>query len=160
MNLYLIRHSIAEKASPARKDFERELTAEGKEVIKTAAFNWKHIIPQFDLIITSPLVRAVQTGMIIAETFNYTQALIKDNNLATGARTTDLIGILNTLDAENVACIGHQPDLSAHISNFIAMNGCWVHFPPAAISKIRFSGGARFSKGELIYLIPPDIFVK
>ena len=33
MNLYLIRHSIAENISIDKKDFERELTQEGKQVI-------------------------------------------------------------------------------------------------------------------------------
>jgi phosphohistidine phosphatase len=158
MNLYLIRHSIAETISPGKKDFDRELTLQGQDTLRNAAAYWNKIIHGFDLIITSPLVRAVQTSDIIADSFGYNREVIKDNNLATGAKTSALIEILNTYGLENIACIGHQPDLSFHISNLISTNGCVLHFPPAAICKIRFAGSAKFSKGELIYLIPPEIF--
>ncbi|HSL89620.1 MAG TPA: phosphohistidine phosphatase SixA [Ignavibacteriaceae bacterium] len=158
MNLYLIRHSIAEKISPVKNDFNREITQEGKDLLKDAASYWKKIIQGFDLIIVSPLTRAVQTSDIIADSFGYNREVIKDNNLATGAKTSALIEILNTYGLENIACIGHQPDLSFHVSNLISNNGCVLHFPPAAICKIRFTGSAKFSKGELIYLIPPEIF--
>ncbi|MFO7524836.1 MAG: phosphohistidine phosphatase SixA [Ignavibacteriaceae bacterium] len=158
MNLYLIRHSIAEKISPQKKDFDRELTAEGKEVLMSAVTYWKRIIPKFDIILCSPLLRAVETANIIANNSDYKNEIFIDNNLAAGANTNDLIEILNSYNYENIACIGHQPDLSEHVSNFISNNGCVLHFPPAAICKIRFNGSAKFSKGELIYLIPPEIF--
>lgn len=158
MNLYLIRHSIAEKISPLKKDFDRELTPEGKELLLSAVIYWKRIIPKFDIILSSPLLRAVETANIIANNSDYKNEVVIDNNLAAGVKTNDLIKILNSIDYENIACIGHQPDLSEHVSNFISGSGCILHFPPAAICKIRFNGTAKFSKGELIYLIPPEIF--
>ncbi len=158
MNLYLIRHSEAEKISPPKKDFDRQLTGEGIELIKSAVKYWKKIIPKFDLIITSPLLRAVQTSKIVADGLNYTKEVIKDNNIAAGASTSNVIEIINSYNVEDIAIIGHQPDLSNHVSNFISGNGCVLHFPPASICKIRFSGLAGYSRGELIYLIPPDIF--
>ena len=51
MNLYLIRHSIAEKISPSKKDFERELTSGGNQLLRSAVEYWKGIVPGFDLII-------------------------------------------------------------------------------------------------------------
>lgn len=158
MNLYLIRHSEAERVSTQKKDFDRELTNEGIELLKSAVNYWRRIIHGLDIIVTSPLVRAVQTSEIIADKFNYIKEVIKDNNLGTGANTGDLIELINTISAENIACIGHQPDLSNHVSNLISNKGCTLHFPPAAICKIRFSGQVKFSRGELIYLIPPEIF--
>lgn len=160
MNLYLIRHSEAEKISPLKKDYDRELTAEGIQLLKTAVEYWKIIIPSFDMIVSSPLVRAVQTSEIIAKGFNYSKEVIKDNNIAAGASTSDVIELVNSINVENIAVIGHQPDLSNHVSNFISTNGCSLHFPPAAICKIRFNGQAKYAKGELIYLIPPEIFKK
>lgn len=160
INLYLIRHSTAEKISVLKKDIDRRLSPDGIVLIQTAVKFWKSVIPAFDLIITSPLVRAVQTANLIAESINYTGEIITDNNLGPGSKTTDLIEILNSSGKENIACIGHQPDLSLHVSNFISSNGCVLHFPPAAICKIRFNAAANFAKGELIYLIPPDVFIK
>ncbi len=117
MNLYLIRHSISENASLNKKDFERELTEEGKFVIKNAAEAWKKYIGKFDIILTSPLKRAVQTSEIVSSIMQINPNIIIENNLGTGSRTSDLIEILNLTEASDVAVIGHQPDLSIHIIN-------------------------------------------
>ena len=54
MNLYLIRHSIAENISIDKKDFDRELTEEGKFVIKKTSEAWKNYIGNVDVVFTSP----------------------------------------------------------------------------------------------------------
>ena len=65
MNLFLIRHSIAENISVDKKDFDRELTSEGKEVIVKTSQAWKSYIEQLDVVLSSPLTRAVQTLSLI-----------------------------------------------------------------------------------------------
>ena len=69
MNLFLIRHSIAENISVDKKDFDRELTSEGKEVIVKTSQAWKSYIEQLDVVLSSPLTRAVQTAEIISTQF-------------------------------------------------------------------------------------------
>lgn len=71
MNIYLIRHGDSEGISKGMKDSERKLTPEGEMKIRNASIFWKNIIPDFDYIISSPYVRAVQTAKIIAATFNH-----------------------------------------------------------------------------------------
>jgi len=155
MNLYLIRHSIAENISINKKDFERELTVEGKTVIHNSVKTWKNYIQNIDAVLTSPLIRAVQTSEIILSEFQPTPILMKDNNLGTGSRTSDLIELLNTLEYENVAVVGHQPDLSIHIQNFCTSGNLSVYFPPAAIAGIEFDNVIKYDKGKLLFLIPP-----
>ena len=69
MKLLLIRHAIAEE----REDFEktgkddrlRPLTDEGRKKMKQAARGLKEVVPHVDLLATSPLTRAAQTGAIL-----------------------------------------------------------------------------------------------
>lgn len=159
MNLYLIRHSIAENISIDKKDFDRELTSEGKSVIAKTSQAWKNYIDQLDIVLSSPLTRAVQTAEIISSNLQTNQNLIKDNNLGTGSRTSDLIELLNSLEYENVAVVGHQPDLSIHVNNFCGTGSFNLVFPPAALAKIEFDNSIKYGRGRLIYFIPPIIHI-
>jgi phosphohistidine phosphatase len=159
MNLYLIRHSIAENISIDKKDFDRELTAEGKIIISKTSRAWKGYIGQVDMVLTSPLIRAIQTAEILSSNLQATPNIIKDNNLGTGSRTADLIDLLNSLDCKNVAVVGHQPDLSHHINNFCGTGSFNLAFPPASLAKIEFENSVKYGKGKLIYFIPPTIHI-
>lgn len=155
MNLYLIRHSISERAIPPKKDFERELTSEGVELIRRAAIGWKKLVPSFDLILYSPYLRAEQTAKIIGNVYNIPEKLSKENNIAAGCSTGMLIDTLSIYEFENIAVVGHQPDLSNHLSNFCSQNGLSISLAPAAIAKISFTGLVKFGNGKLEFLIPP-----
>lgn len=159
MNLYLIRHSIAENITIEKKDFDRELTEEGKYVIKKTSEAWKNYIGNVDVVLTSPLKRAIQTAEIISANLQDKQNLIKDNNLGTGSRTADLIDILNSLEYKNVVVVGHQPDLSQHINNFCGTGSFNLAFPPASLAKIEFENSIKYGRGRLIYFIPPIIHI-
>ena len=159
MNLYLIRHSISENASLNKKDFERELTEEGKFVIKNTAEAWKKYIDKFDIILTSPLKRAVQTSEIVSSIMQINPNIIIENNLGTGSRTSDLIEILNLTEAGDIAVIGHQPDLSIHIINLCGKGNFNLVFPPATIAKIEFENSIKYGRGKLIFIVPPIVHI-
>ena len=158
MNIYLIRHGDAEKAVIGKKDFDRELTVSGKTKLKNAAEQWKSVIPSFDHIISSPLVRAMQTAQIIGEVFGYNKEIIPDKKLSPGGKTEGVIEIANSLDGENLAFVGHQPDLGEHLSNLLSHEEILTEFKKGAVAKISFNNKARLSKGLLEFLIPPAVF--
>ncbi len=160
MNIYLIRHGDAEKASLNKKDFDRELTESGQVKIKNAAEGWTRIIPIFDEIITSPFIRAKQTAKLIADVFSHEKGIIIDNVMLSGSNTKDFIAVANSFEGENLAFIGHQPDCSDHLSNLISNSGLFVDFSKGMIAKISFNNKVRFSKGTLEFLLPAELFNK
>jgi phosphohistidine phosphatase len=159
MNLYLIRHSIAEHISIDKKDFDRELTEEGKSVIKKTSSACKSFVKNIDAVLTSPFIRAIQTAEIISENLQERSNIIKDNLLGTGCKTADLIDILKTLEYKNVVVVGHQPDLSIHLNNFCGTGSFNLAFPPASLAKIEFDNSIKYGKGRLIFFIPPIIHI-
>jgi len=159
MNLYFVRHSIAENISIDKNDFDRELTEEGKFIIKKTSEAWKNYIENVDIVLTSPLKRALQTAEILAANLQNKQNVIKDNNLGTGSRTADLIDLLNSLDYKDIFIVGHQPDLSIHINNFCGTGSFNLYFPPASIAKIEFDNRIKYGRGRLVYFIPPIIHI-
>jgi phosphohistidine phosphatase len=160
MNLYLVRHADAEKTQPGKRDHERKLTIEGRKSIEYASDRWKHFINHLDHICTSPYTRAVETAEIIAEAFEYNSEIIKDKVLSAGSNTKDLVELVNALEGNDILIVGHQPDLSQHLSNLISSRSASIEFRKTALAKISFNGKASFSRGYLEYLIPAEVFSK
>jgi phosphohistidine phosphatase len=154
MNLYFIRHGKSEPASLLKKDKDRELTNDGIKILKASFDYWKNVINEFDFILTSPLLRAVQTSEIISKVIGFNGNIIKENLMLPGGNTNSLIELVNSLERENIALIGHQPDLSFHTSRLISSKEVNLKYSPGAIAKIVFEGKSKLRKGELVFLLP------
>ena len=116
MEIYILRHGIAvERGTPGyKKDSERPLTKEGEEKMHQIAEAMLGMGLQFDLILSSPYVRAKQTAQIVAgeldEEVTSTDFLIPDAN------GLELIAEINDEKPQRVLLVGHEPDLSRLIS--------------------------------------------
>ena len=103
MNIYLIRHTIAEAATHLKKDRERELAEEGIKTLKESINNWKSKVDYFDIILSSPVKRALRTAEIIADCYNYKDEIIKENSLAPGSTANAIIQLAEPLKGERMA---------------------------------------------------------
>src|SRR4030095_8127960 len=125
MDLYVIRHAIAEPLGTADKfsDQNRSLTEEGRDRMSEVVKGLKKLGVQLDLILTSPLVRAVQTAEIVGHSLGVNKKEIRQTPaLAPGAGVEQMFAqIKNVAGAESIAVVGHQPDLG-HLISRIAHN--------------------------------------
>lgn len=155
MNIYLIRHAEAEQTTANKPHEERELTPRGIEILKASIDLWKNYLSSFDIILSSPLKRATQSADIIKEAFNIKRVVVEEVSLLNGGQTEDLLNLAGSLTVNEVAMIGHQPDIGIHISIMIGTYelNCWI--PPSTIAKISFEGKPGVGKGKLEFLIPP-----
>lgn len=151
MNIFIIRHGEADNSTP---DSSRRLTDQGKAKLIANIQIWKKKIPQFDYLIHSPVRRAEETAHLINDYFEVAHHRMEDEAIAPGSYTESILTLANSLEAENVAFVGHQPDCSMHISNLISNSGANVHFSPGTLAGIKFINSAKLSSGSLIYLIP------
>lgn len=157
MNLYLVRHAKAESASGKKADSERELTTEGITILRNTIEVWKNYLFKVDFIITSPVLRAVQTAEHIKNNFAFPSDILKEHLLKPGAESSDFLQIVKTHKSENLILVGHQPDLSNAISSFLGYDNFDIPFKPASIAKISFDGRPAPGRGFLEILIPPVI---
>ena len=114
VHIYLLRHGIAEDGGPGMPDHERALTDEGWTRLRTAASTWRRLVPTPQVILVSPLRRALQTAEVFAEAVAFTGELrVADALIPNGAPSV----ALSMLEAEAlsqteaVAVIGHEPHL-------------------------------------------------
>lgn len=157
MNLFLVRHAKAELASGKKRDAERELTPEGITILKRSIEVWKYFLPEIDFIISSPILRAVQTAELINKEIKCSESILKENLMQPGADSLDIIHIIKTNKADNIVLVGHQPDISNAISSFTGCEIFEIPFKPASLAKITFSGKPAIGKGVLEVLLPPVI---
>src|SRR5437016_5073253 len=95
MDVYIVRHAIAEEQSSTGKDADRELTNEGKEKMKEAAAGFAGTGPKIDRILSSPLPRARQTAEIVARELGKEVSEMKE--MAPGHTPADVCGKLKSL---------------------------------------------------------------
>lgn len=115
MELYLIRHGIAQEKETDIKDEERSLTKEGHQKTEKVAERLKKLGLEFNFILTSPLVRARQTAEILIAAKLGSQ-LEESNYLAPNGHISNWLDYWlkprNFAENSQIALVGHEPDLS------------------------------------------------
>ena len=97
MNLYLLRHGIAAEPGLAgfQPDSERPLTAKGENRLRTAVRAMEKLELSFDLMLSSPFLRAKQTAETITRNFKLRKKLAFSDDLTPTGNPRLLIQQLN-----------------------------------------------------------------
>lgn len=123
MELFVIRHAIAEPLGKENgfSDEKRKLTVEGRNRMREIVKGLVKVGVELDLILTSPLARAIETAEIVATSVGLSKKEIKQSaNLAPGASAERLFAeIKSHAGVESIALIGHQPDLGGLVATII-----------------------------------------
>jgi phosphohistidine phosphatase len=115
MNLLIIRHAKAvEKDAPAN-DAHRPLTGRGRRDAHEIGRLLRDAEVKLDALVTSPLVRAVETATLVAVGLEFDEGLDVAPELATGRHPQAVVEevLLPRAALDEVAIVGHEPQLSA-----------------------------------------------
>ncbi|MBX3234135.1 MAG: histidine phosphatase family protein [Labilithrix sp.] len=132
MKLYVMRHGPAEDSSPTGRDGDRALTPDGRNRTRAVA---KALVGESEVplsILSSPLVRALQTAEIVAAETDLAQRVrdAKGTGGSTGAVEIrremapggDALGLVRELartGRKRAMVVGHEPDLSMLVSQLV-----------------------------------------
>jgi phosphohistidine phosphatase len=115
MNIYLLRHAIAvPHGTPGVKEENRPLTKDGIRKMKEVAEGMQRLDLEFDIIATSPLLRAKQTADIVAKLWDQKPEIWKSLDPSEDPR--QLVAAVRKASVENLLLVGHEPHLSQFIS--------------------------------------------
>jgi len=116
MHLHLLRHGIAVKrnASRYRTDAERPLAPEGRQKLVRIARALHAMELEFDLILSSPAVRARETAELVVKTLGTNQRIEFSEHLGTDGDPRRLIEDLSARRPlpRSALLVGHEPHLS------------------------------------------------
>jgi phosphohistidine phosphatase len=113
MNLFLLRHASAgtRRVNPLL-DLKRPLDKEGKQHCLRLAHILNALKINFDLVISSPLKRSLQTAQLVATETGYEPRIQLSDALAPDASFADFERLLKQANgAENILVVGHNPNI-------------------------------------------------
>jgi phosphohistidine phosphatase len=165
-SLYLIRHGIAEERGDYEDDTQRPLTDEGHKKTKQVAKRLYDLGLRFDLLQTSPLVRAQQTADIFTDLFatpvQQSSELAPEGNFETWLSwVTQWLSEHPQPAKASLGIIGHEPDLSSWAEMLIwgEVKGGLVLKKAGIIGLSLPETQPWTNNGVLFLLIPPKLLI-
>jgi phosphohistidine phosphatase len=155
--LYFVRHGKAGNHSAAADDDERQLTDDGIAALTAAGPVWRRLNLRPDLVLSSPLPRALQTAELVMAGLELPGAPVQDNRLRPGAGWPEFAQAMATHpNARRVMFVGHEPDLSSAIR--LLTGAASVRMRKGGIACVEFPGVPEHGGGELAWLLDPDLY--
>lgn len=161
MDLYLVRHAVAFKRDPGRwpNDADRPLTPEGEEDFRAAARGLEDIVPEVEVLLSSPFARAWRTAEILDEETYWPapRVLPALEPEVPSHKVTDALQIYS--GAETLALVGHRPslhELAAYLLNG-SEDGLNIGLKKSGAACIRFEDAPEPGAGKLRWLLTPKI---
>jgi phosphohistidine phosphatase len=152
MRLLLVRHGKAiehatdlgtgPRADAATRDAARWLTDEGRRRTRDVGRRLAAdgVVPT--RMLTSPLVRAVQTAEALAASLDFAGPVEVRAALVPGARPEDMAAELGEARDQTLALVGHEPHLSALVGHLLGVE--FPSLPKSAVAALRRSAAGRY----------------
>lgn len=187
MELYLIRHGIAVERGIYDVDAERPLTEKGRKRTAAVGKRLKALDRHFDLMLTSPLVRARQTAEILhsldlSARMAISQSLAPEGSVEAWVAWLELWrsamggvqpssralqGPRQTQSPKTLALVGHEPNLGEWAEQLL-----WGRNPNVSDAAERFivkkagvlglslpDQGSPLGNSQLFWLAPPRLLL-
>jgi phosphohistidine phosphatase len=155
MNLYVIRHAKAVEGSMSMPDGWRCLADQGRadaKIMRTRLAA-KDIKPH--LIITSPLVMAVQTAEILAEKIQRSNLVIASGHLLPDANIEQLISYLQKFkESKSIMVVGHEPLLGLLVTALLDHDEHIISLKKGSCVALDVHFGKKIKVDFLWYLTP------
>ena len=149
MVIHVVRHAEAIERTPEVPEEHRFLTRRGRKRFRKVAKSLAKLGLEPDIILTSPLVRSVQTADILAETLRHKRELAVTALLAPGFRPEALEDLLSRYpQKDEIALVGHEPDLGILAQTLLAVPEACTLPKGGTISFKRTAG----NKGEASFI--------
>jgi phosphohistidine phosphatase len=138
MDLYLIRHAQAVDGELGMRDEDRALTAHGRrQALDVGGALARHGV-RFARVVTSPLVRAVETAELVAVTVGFDGGLdVSDAMTPDGSWKHLVKAVLEPMANEpSLALFGHEPSIGHFLSKLLGQKG--LSMQKGAVARLDF----------------------
>ena len=157
IELYLVRHAIAAERGPKYPDDRlRPLTPVGSKKFAESVPGLIEMGVVIDIALTSPLVRARDTAMLLAAALKLKPAIVELEALAPGGRYQAVIEAIKTHAKRHrrLALVGHEPDLGELAARLLGARGN-AEFKKGGVCLIEVDGATPGGPGTLRWLLTP-----
>ncbi len=161
MYVYLIRHALAHKRDQERwpDDSRRPLMPEGEEEFVGAARGLARVVPEVEVLLSSPYERAWRTAEILAEQAGW-PAPEKLPALEPDIPPEEVVIALETYAGkQSIALAGHRPSLHELAVYLLTgdAGGADMKIKKGGVACIEFDAAPKVGAGKLRWLFTPKV---
>jgi phosphohistidine phosphatase len=154
MEIYILRHGIAEDPRPGMPDSRRALTPEGIAKLKSVLRRARSAGVEPAVILTSPYLRARQTAEIAASSLRVEAALVETRALVPESSPEAVWDALREhAAAERILLAGHEPLLGAVYAFLLGEPGVRIEVKKGSLGRIDVERPAPRPRGALRFLL-------
>lgn len=163
MDLYIIRHAIAEAHDPVMwpDDTQRPLTPRGRKRWARAVGGIGRVVPGVDRLLSSSYPRAWDTAQALTDGLGWPEPA-RCEALEAGHTPEEVVAALRAFQAERLAVVGHEPYLHELASYLLTGDGSLlqVELRKGAVLKLQLEALGTESRAMLDWLLQPKALRK
>lgn len=140
MRIFLVRHGDADAEIPeGLGDEARALTTKARQQIATHFAGLAERIGSVHLVLTSPLVRAVQTATILSSALQHEGPIRVHRSLLPDMPVGAMDAVVTQHGGENLALIGHSPSMGAMAAHLMGLQSFPKQVMPGTVIGLEVS---------------------
>lgn len=155
--LLLLRHGIADEAGPAMADAARPLSAAGRRRTRAVLQRLVQRQLQCDRLFSSPLLRAWQTAELAVATELAPSIELADALAPGGEALAWLSALAHQQEAQSLALVGHEPDLSSLAAGLIGAQSGTLQLKKAGVAVLQWWPSQ--ATARLMLLLTPKLLL-
>jgi phosphohistidine phosphatase len=160
MQIYLLRHGIAEDARSGQPDEERALTSEGREKLRRVLKRARAADVAPGVILSSPLRRALETAEVAVTVFGYAGQVVRTRALAPGASPIDTWEeVRSRKDEGSILLAGHEPHMSSMLAFLLDSPSLQTDMKKGALARVDCDRFGPKPKCVLKWILTPGLAV-
>ena len=159
MELYLLRHGIAEDAAPGMRDADRALTSKGRRKLQVVLEHARDAGVAPALVLSSPLRRARETAEMAVEILGCPEPIVEIEALVPESNPERVWAEIRVhRDAPSILLAGHEPLFSALYAFLLNSPGLAVDVKKGSLGRIDVDPSSPRPRGVLRWLVTPGLY--
>jgi len=142
MDIYFLRHASAGQYDPAKNDEKRAIDKTGEQQSRDVGRALAALDLKLDVILSSPLTRAMQTAEITAGELGYKNKIVTEDALRPEANYEQFEELLARCGKKKaVMVVGHNPSMTDFLHRMLAGGSAeFIDFKKGAVAKVEKDG--------------------
>jgi phosphohistidine phosphatase len=160
LRIFLVRHGEADAEAPeGLGDEARALTAKARANTAAHFAALAERIGTVSLVLTSPLVRTVQTAQLLSIALKHEGSLRVHRCLLPDMPVGSVTPVLDEHAGENIVLVGHQPSMGALATHLLGMQSFPKQVSPGTVIAIErpdiIEPGSAPAQAKLLFFASP-----